>query len=207
MTKKGKKGQRLKEQRKTTWSLTKEVTYRIITQIIREPLTKKRLFWEVKNRLAPRKSREELYKYWKKPYGLNLPEDYLKVKDLRTVFLTRLVEKYADHQANILEIGCNVGRNLNSLLLSGFKHLHGIEINKNALELMKKAYPELARIGTYFNAPVETVIKDLDDDSYDVVFTMAVLEHIHPSSSFVFKEMVRITRRYIITIKGERNIS
>ena len=114
----------MKEQKKTTWSLIKEVTYRIITQIIRGPLTKKRLFWEVKNRFTPRKSCEELHEYWKNPYdGINLPEDYLKVKDERTVFLTRLVEKYVDHKASILEIGCNVGRNLNSLISSGFKHL------------------------------------------------------------------------------------
>ena len=34
---------------------------------------------------------------------------------------------------------------------------------------------------------------------------MAVLEHIHPESTKVFSELVRITKKYLITIENEKH--
>ena len=36
---------------------------------------------------------------------------------------------------------------------------------------------------------------------------MAVLEHIHPDSEFVFSERVRIAKNFLITIEDERGLS
>jgi hypothetical protein len=36
------------------------------------------------------------------------------------------------------------------------------------------------------------VLPGLADDSFDLVFTMAVIEHIHPSSTKVFDDMARV---------------
>jgi SAM-dependent methyltransferase len=95
---------------------------------------------------ARQRSMEELHHYWRKPYdGDNLPrEDYSgKKRDekLRSTLLVDLVRKYVSEDARILEIGCNVGRNLHFLFESGFRNLEGIEISEDAVKLVKDTFP------------------------------------------------------------------
>ena len=52
---------------------------------------------------------------------------------------------------------------------------------------------------------IEDRIKDME--RCDLVFTMAVLEHIHLDSEWVFSEMARIAKKYLITIEDEKNSS
>lgn len=161
----------------------------------------------VKKLYVKRKRREELFDYWSSPYdGKNMPSEYLKGRE-RSVFLLNLVKKYMDEKSKILEIGCNVGRNLNELFCAGFKDLSGIEISKNALETMKAAYHDMAKAIVIYNSPVEDKIKDFEDNAFDVVFTMAVLEHIHTDSEFIFSHMARITKKLLITIEDEKGLS
>lgn len=70
---------------------------------------------------------------------------------------------------------------------------------------MRATYPDLAPAVTIHNAPVEDVIRELPDRSFGAVFTMAVLEHIHPDSDWIFAEMVRICRGVIVTIEDEES--
>lgn len=168
----------------------------------------KPLYYHWQNLITHRKSRDELHQYWIKPYeGQNLPQDYIEGHQ-RSQFLVELIKKYLNSNAKILEIGCNnVGRNLNYLFNAGYIRLAGVEISEDAIDLMKRVYPEMAKQIKVYCGSVEDIIKDFEDDAFDVVFTMAVLEHIHPDSEFIFPEMVRITRRYLITIEDERTIS
>ena len=50
-------------------------------------------------------------------------------------------------------------------------------------------------------------IVEFDDSHFDVVYTMAVLMHIHPDSEFIFKEITRITKDRLIVIEDEKCIS
>jgi len=153
------------------------------------------------------KSRNELHQYWRQPWdGSNLPQGYLEGK-ARSQFLVGIMKKYVNPDAKILEIGCNVGRNLNYLFQDGFKKLEGIEISEKAVRLLKEAYPEMASHTNIYNIPVEEIIKDFRDCEFDVVFTMAVLEHIHTDSEWVFHEMVRITKDFLIIIEDEHGLS
>lgn len=160
------------------------------------------------SRLArPVKSREELHKYWRRPQDPgNWPQDYMSGEE-RSRLLAELACKYCRHDARILEIGCNVGRNLNYLFLTGFKSLEGVEINADAVRLLKKTYPDMAQYATIHNSPVENVIEYFESDVFDLVFTMAVLEHIHPDSEWIFPEMARITKSTLITIEDENDVS
>ena len=169
-----------------------------------------------KNLTTRRKSDEQLHQYWRQPYGGgNLPGQYIEVEGgnraqsrvLRSQFLVNLIKRYSTSNAKILEIGCNAGRNLNYLFSAGFDKLAGIEINEDAVALMKESYPEMAKNAKIINEPVEDVIKNFEDDEFDIVFTMAVLEHIHPNSDFIFQEVVRITKRFLITIEDEKGVS
>ena len=96
----------------------------------------------------------------------------------------------------------NVGRNLNYLYSAGFSELAGIEINAEAIDLLRLSYPNIMH-ADIVNAPIEDVIVNLPDSSFELVFTMAVLEHIHPESSFIFREIYRITKKCLITIEDE----
>lgn len=160
------------------------------------------------NRLVVhQKNRMKLHEYWKRPAdGVNDPQTYLEGKE-RSIFLVRLIRKYVDKNASILEIGCNVGRNLNLLFLSGFTRLSGIEISSEACDLMKKYYPKMASSINLFNDSAENILPRLPDDSFDIVFTMAVLQHIHPESVFIFNHISRVTRKFLITIEDEYGVS
>ena len=129
------------------------------------------------------------------------PSNYLHGSE-RSEYLVSLVKQYIKSDASILELGCNVGRNLNHLWKSGYSNLSGVEINPDALKLMKRNFPDMQVI-TY-EGSIEDRIKELGD--YDLVFTMAVLEHIHSDSEGVFSEIARKAKKYLITIEGEKKI-
>ena len=148
------------------------------------------------------KTREEIHSYWKEPWdGKNKPTDYVPLLE-RSQFLLGIISAYAS-QAKILEIGCNVGRNLNCLYNSGYQNLTGIEISKNAIEELAKQFPQLIENCNIINGSIEDQIINFNSNGFDIVFTMAVLVHVHPESEWIFKEMVNITGKYLIVIEDE----
>lgn len=161
----------------------------------------------IREKYIKRKDRDELFKYWRSPDdGKNMPTEYLKGRE-RSIFLLNLLSKYVNKKDKILEIGCNVGRNLNELFCAGFNNLSGIEISKNAIEVMKTAYPNMVGAIKVYQGSVEDFIEGFEDDSFDSVFTMAVLEHIHTDSEFIFSHMARIAKKILVTIEDERGVS
>jgi len=153
------------------------------------------------------KPREELHNFWRNPRTGNLPEEYVFGEE-RSVFLVNLIKKYESNKsAKFLDIGCNVGRNLHYVQKEGYHNLSGIEISTNAVQLMKKEFPKLASDANIYNEPVEERIKLFTEKEFDVIYTMAVLEHIHVDSNFVFEEIARITKKTLITIEDEKSVS
>jgi len=152
----------------------------------------KEVYHEVITRIpkAPTK-REAVLRFWKEADVTG----YLS-GDERSRFLLTLIQKYAQKNANIMELGCNCGRNLQYLSNAGFKHLSGVEINKSAVQ--RKITKALI-----YNASVEEKIQTFNTDEFEVVFTMAFLEHVHPASEWVFSEIARITVGVLITIEDE----
>jgi len=152
-------------------------------------------------------SSDRCHKYWIAPTDEgNKPIWYLQ-NISRSKFMLDFINKYANKEDKILEIGCSVGRNLQVLYKSGYKSLSGIEINSEAVEIMKSRFTDMATSTELYNDAVENVIKGIPDNKYDIVFTMCVLEHIHEDSSWVFGEMARITRKALITLEDEGAVS
>ncbi|MCP3028437.1 bifunctional 2-polyprenyl-6-hydroxyphenol methylase/3-demethylubiquinol 3-O-methyltransferase UbiG [Halobacillus sp. A5] len=147
-----------------------------------------------------RKSIKEIHEYW---VNTSTPEKYADKLE-RSEFLSKYVQKYIAKKGSILEAGCNVGRNLNHLYEDGYHRLTGIEISKEAVEALQKTYPEMAAHSNIIHSPIEDVIREMRTNSFHLVFSMAVLEHIHPDSEWVFEELARISRAYLITIEAER---
>lgn len=130
-----------------------------------------------------------LHEFWRQeaPQG-NLPTDYVAAEG-RSHALLELVEDLP-RGARILEVGCNVGRNLAHLADAGFD-VEGVEINPNAVRILRSTYPQLADAPIHLG-PAETVLPTLPDNMFDLVFTMAVIEHIHPDSRVVFDRMAKL---------------
>lgn len=75
-----------------------------------------------------------------------------------------------------------------------------MEISEHAVKRLRIEYPCLAMIRVDIG-PAELLIQKYNSNSVDVIFTMAVLEHVHPDSRFVFKEIARVARKYVIAIE------
>jgi len=99
--------------------------------------------------------------------------------------------------ATILELGCNLGRQTYRLQTLGYTALTRAEINPTAL------YTQSFR---HESTPVEVDLEAedwgvLDSRQWDVVFTVAVLEHIY--SDRVLDKMARIASKWICVCEDE----
>ena len=151
-------------------------------------------------------TRKQLRTYWiNPPEEANRPKSYLEGQQ-KSEYLVNLIKRFGSEDDSILELGCNVGRNLFYLWQSGYKNISGIEINEQALDIMRVSFPDINHQSIY-NGSFEDVIPEMESKKFDVIFSMAVLEHIHPKSNFIFKEMVRICKKYLITIEIEDSSS
>lgn len=152
-------------------------------------------------------SDEQLRAYWRSPdEPKNAPAAYLSSGHRRSEFLVELVGRHATADASILEIGCNAGRNLDHLYRGGFTNLSAIELGQEAVDLLRERHPHLAS-ALVTVGPVEEEMPKLASASVDVVFTMAVLEHLPRSSEGVFGEIARVVRGVLITIEDEGHYS
>jgi SAM-dependent methyltransferase len=149
------------------------------------------------------RSHHALHRYWRSPSAENVPQLYLRTGYEGSRALLAAFETHAQPRDKILEIGCNAGRNLNTLFEAGFTRLAGLDINSQAITLLQNSYPRMARSTQLHVGAVETQIRLFADCAFDVVYTVAVLEHIHRDSEWVFAEMARIAGRLIITLEDE----
>ena len=85
------------------------------------------LCYRLQKATVKHKTRDELHRFWRHPWdsSRNLPIDYLREGEERSQFLVDLIKGYVEPNAKILEIGCNVGRNLNYLFNAGYTKLGG----------------------------------------------------------------------------------
>jgi 2-polyprenyl-3-methyl-5-hydroxy-6-metoxy-1,4-benzoquinol methylase len=141
----------------------------------------------------------ECLNYWGKTQDQNNPANY-KNKKQRSKYLINILNEYNIlKESNICEIGCNCGRNLNMLYKNKYKNLTGIEINNDALNKQKKFFPELR--ANLINSSIEDCILKFKDNEFDTIFTMAVLQHIHNDSIWIFEHIARITNEYLFLIE------
>ena len=170
----------------------------------------RQLKWQATRVLTHRPApRAQLQEYWRSPPDPgNRPADYLNDPEgaERSRFLVSLLERYASG-VSAFELGCNVGRNLHFLHEAGFGPLGAIEINSEALQELQRAFPHLAAATTLINGTLEDELPQVADNSYDVVFSVAVLEHVHYDSDWLLPHVVRVARQLVITVENEYDIS
>jgi pseudaminic acid biosynthesis-associated methylase len=140
-------------------------------------------------------------KLYKKQFGLTRTE-------LNLMFLSNL-----DRSIKILEVGSNVGVQLQGLQRNGFENLYGIELQPYAVEVSKQNTKNINLIqGSAFDIPFK-------NSYFDLVFTSGVLIHINPDDiNVAMREIHRCTSEYIwgfeyyadryseIPYRGSRNL-
>jgi SAM-dependent methyltransferase len=131
----------------------------------------------------------------------NSPNEYAGKLASIVDTLDRFWRPEIDGRSSVFEVGTNAGANLHRLQELGYTDLAGLEISAEAVAFMGRAFPDL-NTGRVRVGPAEAVLPDLPERSVDVLFSMAVLMHVHPSSSRVFDEMARVGR-YVCTVEAE----
>jgi SAM-dependent methyltransferase len=110
---------------------------------------------------------------------------------------------YLPKSANILEIGCNAGRNLDYLYGKGYINLTGIEIGMKAEYQMEQSFPAAYATTKFITGNAINVLPQLCSSYYDLVFTHATLINIPYCYNSIFKDIVRVSRGYILTMENE----
>ena len=139
--------------------------------------------------------------YWqtRKATGENGHLAYLGMKEEERLRSAWLVERVGSlynpkDKPSILELGCGCGRNMWYLLKAGYTDLQGIEVNTERATIAAMTTGCTIRPGN-----IEWGIKFID--TVDLVYTMAVLEHVE--SDEVIEQVADIKARHFITIEGE----
>lgn len=150
-----------------------------------------------------KQSANEIKEHFLDPDESNKPDKYAKTVQ-RSKYLVKVISKlFSQKTITILELGSNVGRNLHYLDQAGYNNLQGIEGSKTYFDEIHKYFPNILT-KTYLGS-IEKIIEDdnLMLDKYDLIFTMAVLEHIPPEiENVVFQGIVK-RAKFLLTIEDE----
>ncbi|MEF8778618.1 MAG: class I SAM-dependent methyltransferase, partial [Natronomonas sp.] len=143
---------------------------------------------------------------WAERSGEFSPEYYAEIgANEISETLAEVFEHYVHEDAEILELGCSSGRHLEHLRKQGYTNLTGIDINDESFDVMAEYFPTLAEMGTFHTGAIEDILPEMADDTFDVVYSVETLQHVHPDNEWVFEEVVRITSDLLITAENEGN--
>ena len=131
---------------------------------------------------------------WRSDFGRSYTDRNDVEKPERIEVWRRILDGTGVHHA--LEVGCNVGWNLEYLRRVGVAELWGVEPQAYAVDKIRARWPELhVQVGTAFELP-------FPDASFDLAFTSGVLIHIGPDDlPRALDEMYRVSRRWIVAIE------
>jgi pseudaminic acid biosynthesis-associated methylase len=132
-----------------------------------------------------------LEQLWAGQFGNEYVDRNLGAYERRGEFWLPLMEELAPQ--SVLEIGCNVGGNLQWIARRvSADRVVGVDVNAKALKMLEQRVPGVRAL----NSPAREI--PFADRSVDFVFTMGVLIH-QPEETLtkVMTEMVRVSRKWV----------
>lgn len=126
------------------------------------------------------------------------------IEQSRGEFLVGLIDRHADHDSAILEIGCKSGKNLHPLAEAGYGNLTGLEEDSARLERVDLLFPGLKDSARVIEGPVAERIRELSDEEFDLVFSVGYFEE-DAEKADLLDEMARVASRFVVTIEDERS--
>ena len=149
---------------------------------------------------------DDNHRGWAERDGEYSPEYYAQIGPNEvSEILGDVFDHYVPEDAEILELGCSSGRHLAYLRRNGYENLTGIDINDESFDVMSEHYPRLAETVTFHAGAIEEILPGMDDGAFDVVYSVEILQHVHPDDEWVFEDVVRITDDLLITAENEGN--
>lgn len=127
---------------------------------------------------------------------------YLELDELARLLLNEIVSRTKPSD-QILDLGCNVGRELNDLWGRGYRHLTGVEIGVEPVNAMREVFPDMAMGSRIFNRSMTEAVREFEDNEFQLVFAHGSLVSLSAREQFVFDEMARISKKYIVTVENE----
>lgn len=139
----------------------------------------------------------QLKNIWEGEFGKEYSmRNYMNRAKLRESFWSELL-KYAPKARSVIEIGCNVGMNLQALYkVNPSLKIYGLEPNNYAFQESKKIAKGRWSVfnGDVFNNSINKKV--------DLVFTCTVLIHIHPNDvKDVLKKIYDLSNNYILAME------
>jgi pseudaminic acid biosynthesis-associated methylase len=136
---------------------------------------------------------------WRSEFGRSYTDRNDREMPERVESWRRVLDGIAPQRA--LEVGCNVGWNLEYLRRLGVPELYGIEPQPYAVERARWRGPNFGVLqGTAFELPFR-------DGYFDLAFTSGVLIHISPETvGNALDEIYRVSRRWIVAIEYDAPI-
>ena len=131
---------------------------------------------------------------WRSDFGRQYTDRNDVEKPERVVTWKRLLGDIVPER--VIEVGCNVGWNLEYLHRLGAKELYAVEPQAYAVARARSRRPEFGVLqGTAFDLPFK-------DGFADLAFTSGVLIHIAPQDiARAMAEIYRVSKRYIVAIE------
>lgn len=124
-------------------------------------------------------------------------------QDVYSTTLVQRLAEVAETDDSVLDICCNVGRNLNALAELGFRNLLGVDIMEEAILNAPEIFPSLGSAQLSVGNAVE-YLEASPPQSVDWAITQsATFELIHPCFR-IHKELQRIVRKGLVLVLNER---
>ena len=135
-----------------------------------------------------------LSKFWFLPYDMhsrywhtanensNHSYQYYQVLDYEAKLLLEKVKKYSfNKNIKILDLGCNVGRHLNSLKKSGYNNLYGVDIGKIPVIKSKEHFSSLKNVNIRCSS-FENYLYKTKNNFFEMIYTHgATIEMTKPT--------------------------
>lgn len=135
----------------------------------------------------------EQQKFWAEKYASDYIQKNSDFDEVLAVECWKKMLSKAGSVTNLLECGCNIGRNIGALtkaLPAASKSI--IEISQPAFEVVLKKYP----LKMSFNG---SILDSNFEARFDLVLTMGVLIHIHPDHLVEnMRKMFDYSEKYIL---------
>lgn len=109
-------------------------------------------------------------------------------------FLKQILKN--NKEAKILDIGCGEGFGVNLAINNGYKNTQGIEVSTERIDIAKNRYGQTINIQHYSGRRLP-----YKDSEFDVVLSLAVIEHTSDKNKFV-GEISRVLKRNGLAIIG-----
>jgi SAM-dependent methyltransferase len=129
-------------------------------------------------------------------------QHYLELSEGSKQLLSEIQSRTSPND-KILDLGCNVGRELNHLWQAGYRNLTGVEIGEEPVRAMREVFPSLAQGARILNASMTAAVREFKNGEFDLIYAHGSLVSLSAREQYVFDEMSRITRRWLLVLENE----